>query len=546
MVFSFRFKFKKHINLLELEAVLALLRRLACDGVRDARILILVDSRVALGALAKGRSSSRRINFVLKKTCAVCFAYGLYPELIWIPTWANPGDAPSRFKSLRSWRQDLPLLPEPVAVTLADETALHERALLRAPLSQAAEELRTSIDAQFPPAVRSEARGRTRDAWRGELIYRAGDVERHPGPSYQRTTRARFRGARAEGGALDVLALDVTQPTVRSYELAMQRFEAWLRVRDVRGLDAALELGMETLTQHTVTYLRQAFADGMLSAAQVGHLLSGIKRFVMLAVALGAPVGDDPVHFRTLWKVHRAWQLAIPPEFRAPVSFRTVLAMAITLWLHHSPDLALIVLIGWHCLLRPSEYRALRWTDVLIYAPDEAARYPGTFGIVRIEDPKTRRVIGHAAHQHVLIECPGLANLFVAARASVPEGGRSQPIWSGSDADLFRVFSWVSRLLGITALHHTPGCLRGGGATDYWLQTRDVPALRRRGRWNNPRTLERYVQEGAAEVQQQQLSPDARERIEALARIAPQFFAEAASILRPAGQSPPSSPPPPR
>ena len=35
--------------------------------------------------------------------------------------------------------------------------------------------------------------------------------------------------------------------------------------------------------------------------------------------------------------------------------------------------------------------------------------------------------------------------------------------------------------------------IRGGGATDLWIPFRDLPQLRRRGRWTSERTRERYV-----------------------------------------------------
>ena len=44
--------------------------------------------------------------------------------------------------------------------------------------------------------------------------------------------------------------------------------------------------------------------------------------------------------------------------------------------------------------------------------------------------------------------------------------------------------------------HCTLHGLRGGGATDPWLQHRDLPLLRRRGRWTSESTFERYIQEG--------------------------------------------------
>lgn len=100
-----------HINVLELRAVLALARRLVARGARDARIIILIDSRVGVGALGKGRSSSRRLNRVLRQLAAIGLRSGLTFDVIWIPTWANPSDAPSRGTSLYVWRSTLPDVP---------------------------------------------------------------------------------------------------------------------------------------------------------------------------------------------------------------------------------------------------------------------------------------------------------------------------------------------------------------------------------------------------------------------------------------------------
>ena len=58
--FWFAFKAHRHIILLEIESAPSLLRHLAAEGHRNCRVLAITDSRVALGALSKGRSSSRR------------------------------------------------------------------------------------------------------------------------------------------------------------------------------------------------------------------------------------------------------------------------------------------------------------------------------------------------------------------------------------------------------------------------------------------------------------------------------------------------------
>ena len=61
--FSYRFRHPQHMNLLELEALISLIRELVDRGLGNRRVLCLVDSRVVLGSVCKGRSSSRCVNF---------------------------------------------------------------------------------------------------------------------------------------------------------------------------------------------------------------------------------------------------------------------------------------------------------------------------------------------------------------------------------------------------------------------------------------------------------------------------------------------------
>ena len=72
-----------HINVLELVALVSLIRRLSNQGARRQRILCCVDSRVVLGAVTKGRSSSRKLNHVFAKTClrVPCFLAHRRPAL---------------------------------------------------------------------------------------------------------------------------------------------------------------------------------------------------------------------------------------------------------------------------------------------------------------------------------------------------------------------------------------------------------------------------------------------------------------------------------
>ena len=93
-------------------------KRCARQGRRGERLLVLVDSRVARGSIKKGRSSSRAVNRRLRVLAAWCLGYGFYLEILWIASDANSSDAPSRRRSLASWRQKPQALEEEEAELL--------------------------------------------------------------------------------------------------------------------------------------------------------------------------------------------------------------------------------------------------------------------------------------------------------------------------------------------------------------------------------------------------------------------------------------------
>ena len=69
------------------------LRRPGDDG---NRFIHPVDSAAMLGALVKGRSSSKQINGRCRKVAAVNLCGGHEPFYMWVPSADNPADAPSR------------------------------------------------------------------------------------------------------------------------------------------------------------------------------------------------------------------------------------------------------------------------------------------------------------------------------------------------------------------------------------------------------------------------------------------------------------------
>ena len=94
---AYPFEVEERINVLELRALVHTVEwRLRRKNFNGTRFLHLADSQVTLSVAVKGRSSSHKLNRLLRKLAAMCTAAGLYPVLAWIESHLNPADAPSR------------------------------------------------------------------------------------------------------------------------------------------------------------------------------------------------------------------------------------------------------------------------------------------------------------------------------------------------------------------------------------------------------------------------------------------------------------------
>ena len=95
-----RFRRRSHINLQELEMLRSELKHAANRFTEGLRLVNLCDSRVCVGAWAKGRSSSKHINRVRKRCLGWAIAGQKCLCNVWVGTAANPSDYPSRFKPI--------------------------------------------------------------------------------------------------------------------------------------------------------------------------------------------------------------------------------------------------------------------------------------------------------------------------------------------------------------------------------------------------------------------------------------------------------------
>ena len=83
------------------------MRRLSVAEPRT-RPVVLTDSRVALGAMAKGRSSSAPLNAVMRGMLPYILGGGLYPGMLHVSSEANRADGPSRQGPLTGPTREVP------------------------------------------------------------------------------------------------------------------------------------------------------------------------------------------------------------------------------------------------------------------------------------------------------------------------------------------------------------------------------------------------------------------------------------------------------
>ena len=233
---------------------------------------------------------------------------------------------------------------------------------------------------------------------------------------------------------------------------------------------------------------------------------------------------------RPLWRMLRVWGQMVPSEFRRPVPVDIALSMATLALMQGKVRIAVLILISHHGLLRPSEARAVCWKDFAFMDPEHNP-YPNVFGVINITQSKTRRLRSHATHQYVTIESKILAEFLQTVVASLAPGRLHERVWPVAGQPLRDWWRGALGSLGVSGfMWHG---LRGGGTTDYWLRNQNLPALRRRGRWANEKTVERYVQEAVFVTCAAVISPQVRQTLRRLSELAGSIFSDWPALCLP-------------
>lgn len=96
--FIHKWRRAEHSDYLEAQAAVMALEWATSHSITGNRVVLLSDSTVTIGALAKGRSSSLGMLLRCRKFGALFIAHDIKVSLVHVRSEENPADAPSRFE----------------------------------------------------------------------------------------------------------------------------------------------------------------------------------------------------------------------------------------------------------------------------------------------------------------------------------------------------------------------------------------------------------------------------------------------------------------
>lgn len=457
-VFRYRFMKSGHINVNESRTYKSWIKYMAKHE-PDSRFVGLLDSRVTIGASAKGRSSSFAICRILQGSVAYVLGGGLYPGCLHCNSKDNRADDPTRNRPVRP--------PErPPALWLTD--------------------LLSGKTERFDAVVESGRFQKNPARWLRFLLLLAGDIERNPGPAR---------------GKLD-LTVGFAPATSLRMSRCLEAFQSWVSETAMVSW-AELESEPQALALALRAYGLYLFEAGHPRYMLV-YAITAVQDRFPLAKAFTA----------IAWQIDKKWQVFEPGVCRAVLPalvIRAAVALAV-LWQWQS--WAGVVLLAFAAMLHPTEMLSLCRED-LIFPSDVCFDTPALF--VRIRDPKTARF---ARRQHGRIDDPAI---ILVAEHLFGSLDPQQRLYPNSMATFRKQWNAVMTRLGVPCTQAergaTPGVLRGSGATYLYSCCEDVNWIAWRGRWSRVRTLEFYLQEVAAYIMVHSLTPIAKARVEYLSQM---------------------------
>ena len=283
----------------------------------------------------------------------------------------------------------------------------------------------------------------------------------------------------------------------------LQLFADWLRVQPAT-LDA-LAHDPDRISQALVDFLDFAH-DSNILLWRARHALLGVQtRWRFLRHKLPRP-----------WDAIRGWQAEKVWGNRLPLLIEIMRAMflvAVSWGAETSPEwpymfpFAVLLRVGFWCLLRPRELANLRRADVRL-----AWRSHKLSAVLAVRDPKNRMFLGRA--QFAVLHSGSAARWLEWLCCGVEPGLK---LWPSSQHAFNIYFTAVLSRLELGRFNMRAGSIRPGGATEFFMRHQNVAFLKYQGRWKSDSSLAVYIQEAMAHLVWVDLSAAEQSRLEHLA-----------------------------
>lgn len=582
LVEAWPFKAPHHINILEMAAVLKLVKSLVKKRM-SCRVVVFVDSNVIRCAVNKGRSSSHALSSMLKQLGALAVGGGIYLFLVFSPTRLNPADDPTRGRELRSPQVGLDLqfwrpneLQRLSSVSHLKRFASNWVRLVLRLLGPSAlwygdrSLYRSSPNVYRPVAPGGAHHSQCRDfdatialarVWTSLSLWILFSVPWsfclflvRPVPvGFLQLVRYTWTlvcsGGRLGGGcgwSLWVLLLLLCSGASHGMPLHPRnpadfaRFEARQQRPQIEPGRPVLEVTSSHRRQYLQNFMRWCQEEsidfeGLLETYywHIEEINTILEKFGRCLYAAGWPYNHyaetinaigakKPAIRRQLqgaWDFAYGWVRDEPPSHHRAMPWQVLLAMLTTALSWGWLKLAGMMALSWGSLLRVGEFCAALRGDLLL---PEDTHFTNRFSLLAIREPKTR--FSAARHQSAKLDIGDLLEVVSMAFFRLQ---RHQKLWPHSAQTLRNRFRQVLQALNLPTVSQSGnraldlGSLRPGGATWLLQQYESGELVQRRGRWMNYKVMQIYIQEVGAFQYLASLDNDCRTRIYSLAESFP-------------------------
>ena len=526
-----------HINVLEIASALKAIKAAAFRG--GGRVCLLLDSNVAVRAIAKGRSSARSLTKLLQKIGALALCFGVYLSVHFCPTRLNVSDDPTRDVELRP-----PNKPKSFLRKFDEETLfrLAELPKLRRWISNwILLFLGICTHHHIPCANLQIQHPRLRSSsppvdfyhhlldfdstlgFPGEgpvgrwilllavvVVLSHGMLPRHP--------EDELRAAKRRQNPL-AAGRPVLQVTRTNREKLLEAFGLWLAKQghDLQLILSKAYVDPEAVVSFLVAYGKELYASG--------------RPYSHYAETINAVAAAKPTIRRLLtgaWDLAFSWIKEEPGEHHTACPFQVLLAMLSVSILWGWPLVAGAIALSWGAVCRIGEVLQAVRGDLVIPAD---VHFSNLAVYLKVQEPKTRYKA--ARHQMSKLDYSDLVDLVSCVYGRVALGTK---LWPFSPQLMRTRFKQLLTELGLGQSTFRGekaldlGSLRAGGATHLLMVSEDAELVRRRGRWLAARTMDIYIQEIAATVYFPRLPENVKDKIMKLAMSFPALLSQMKSF----------------